>query len=439
LFSHNASALRRVGVLSAGLALLVSACTSTSGKTPAATSPVPPTSGPTSGGSTTPAVTPPSTTAAAAPVKISATPLGKHVISPTTPIKVTAAHGTLRKVKLINPDGKAVTGAYSADKTSWQTTEVLGYSKTYKLSAKATNSDGESVDSLKHKYTTLTPNNMTMPYFDNLYGGFIKDGGTYGVAMVPVVSFDESISNKAAAEKTLHVTTSPHVDGSWYWADDHSVHWRPRHFYQPGTKVTIDAKVYGVDMGNGLYGQADQKISYTIGRKQVTIAHDRAPNAVNKIRVYRNNHLVRTMNTSMGEHTGETVNGQYINFYTLDGTYTVLGFENPAHMCSDTYGLPANAAGGYPCEDIPWSTKISTDGIYLHELDTTIWAQNSGQDVSHGCLNMDQANAEWFYTHSLVGDPVTIHGAKGAPELQLWQGGDWTMSWKQWQKGSALS
>ena len=33
---------------------------------------------------------------------------------------------------------------------------------------------------------------------------------------------------------------------------------------------------------------------------------------------------------------------------------------------------------------------------------------------------------------------MIVHGAKGAPELQLWQGGDWTMSWSQWQKGSAL-
>ena len=85
------------------------------------------------------------------------------------------------------------------------------------------------------------------------------------------------------------------------------------------------------------------------------------------------------MNTSMGKHGGETVNGKYINFYTIDGTYTVLGHENPASMCSDSYGLPANAPGGYTRENIPWSTKISTDGIYLHELDATEWAQDSGR------------------------------------------------------------
>jgi lipoprotein-anchoring transpeptidase ErfK/SrfK len=107
-------------------------------------------------------------------------------------------------------------------------------------------------------------------------------------------------------------------------------------------------------------------------------------------------------------------------------------------MSSDSYGLSANSPYGYPAEKVPWSTKISTDGIYLHELDSTIWDQDNGYDVSHGCLNLDHDNAQWFFTHSLVGDPVIIHGAKGAPELQLWQGGDWTLSWAQWQKGSAL-
>ena len=232
MFSHDSSALRRAAALTVGMALLASlaaACTSTSADKPAGHSTPPPVSSdPATVSSTPPTSTPPSSTPPpAAPVKVRATPLGKHVINPTTPITVTAAHGTLRTVKLINPDGKSVTGAYSPDKTSWHTTEALGYSKTYRLSARATGPSGETVDSLTHKYTTLTPSNMTMPYFNDLYGGYLKNGGTYGVAMVPVVNFDESIPDKAAAEKALHVTTSPHVDGTWYWASDHTVHWRP--------------------------------------------------------------------------------------------------------------------------------------------------------------------------------------------------------------------
>ena len=53
----------------------------------------------------------------------------------------------------------------------------------------------------------------------------------------------------------------------------------------------------------------------------------------------------------------------------MPGTYTVIGHENPAIMSSASYGLPANSPLGYAPEKVYWATKISTDGIYLHELD----------------------------------------------------------------------
>jgi len=369
--------------------------------------------------------------------EITASPAG-HSVNPTTPVTVSVSGGTLTSVSMRNASGKHVTGELATDGTSWHTTEVLGYGKTYTITAHAVNAAG-TPSTKTRRFTTLTPSNQTLPYIDDLYGAGIKNGGEYGVAMVINVVFDEQITHKAAAERALKVTTTPHVDGSWYWTDNSHVHWRPEHYYQPGTEVTVDADVYGVQVGNGLYGQSDVHRTFTIGREQKTIAYDTAPKSVNKVKVYRSGRLVRTMNTSMGEHSGITVNGNYINFYTLDGTYTVLGFENPANMCSDSYGLPANVPGGYACEDIYWATKISTDGIYLHELDNTIWDQNHGRDVSHGCLNLNYANAHWFYKHSLVGDPVVIHGAKGAPKLQLWQGGDWSVPWSKWLAGSALT
>jgi lipoprotein-anchoring transpeptidase ErfK/SrfK len=122
----------------------------------------------------------------------------------------------------------------------------------------------------------------------------------------------------------------------------------------------------------------------------------------------------------------------------MTGTYTVLEHDNPAIMSSASYGLPANAPGGYAPEKIYYSTKISTDGIYLHQLTTTIYAQDNGYDVSHGCLNLNTANAMWFYSHSQIGDPVEIEHT-GGPKISVWQGGDWSVPWSTWVKGSALS
>jgi lipoprotein-anchoring transpeptidase ErfK/SrfK len=431
---------RWLGVALGGatLALVLSACTSSkgdvsnqpgTGQSPAAQDETTSNSAPS--GSTS------SSSAAAQPTVIT-TPVG-NAVNPGKALTVRISNGKLTDVAMLTPAGRKVHGAISADGASWHNTEDLGYAKTYRITASGVDASGGAV-SKKAKITTVTPNNQTMPFLQRIGGYPLTGGATYGVAIVPVVHFDEPITNKAAAERSLKVTTSPHVAGAWYWADDQNAHWRPQRYWPSGTTVTVSADVYGVNVGHGLYGQSDASTSFKIGRRQVTVADDTAPKAVNKVRVYdANGHVVRTMNTSMGKHSGVTVNGNYINFYTLDGTYTVLGHEQPARMCSASYGLPANAQGGYPCENIYNATKISTDGIYLHELLTTVWDQDHGQDVSHGCLNLNAANSKWFFNHSMVGDPVEIHGAKGAPTLQIGQGGDWTIPWSTWAKGGALN
>jgi lipoprotein-anchoring transpeptidase ErfK/SrfK len=380
---------------------------------------------------------PTSSAAPIVPAVITTRPQTSEHISPTDRVSVAIAHGTLTSVTMTNTAGKVVSGALDATHASWHNTEDLGYSKTYRVTAVGKAADGKPV--VKHTaYTTVAPGNQTMAYLQRIGGYPLANGSTYGVAIVPIVHFDEQINDEAAAQKALTVTTTPHVDGTWYWADDQNAHWRPRGYWPAGTKVTVTAKIYGVKVGPDLYGQADTSASFTIGRRQVTIAYDTAPKAVNKVHVYdAAGHVVRTMNTAMGEHSGVTVNGTYINFYTMGGTYTVLGHEQPARMCSASYGLPADAPGGYPCEKIYNATKISTDGIYLHYLNT-FYAQNHGHDVSHGCLNLNESNSMWFFKHSMVGDPVVIHGATHAPTLKVSQGGDWTLPWSQWVKGSAL-
>jgi len=427
--------VRRLGFVAAIAAtgvLVLGACSSGHSSGSKATSPVgndTPT-GDTSSSST------PTSKPSAPPATLTAKPAdGAANVSPTGPITVAVADGTLSSVTMTNADGKAIKGAYNTSKSSWQAAESLGYSKTYKVTAKAVNADGKPVTKVS-RFTTVTPDNMTMPNIDYIGGNALKNGATYGVGIVPVVHFDESISDKKAAEQALTVTTSPHVTGSWYWADDQNVHWRPQNFYKSGTKVSVSANVYGKQVSPGLYGQADAHVSFTIGAKQITTADDNAPQ-VNKVRVYRNGKLIRTMNTSMGKHSGVTANGKFIDFHTMQGTYTVIGHENPAIMSSASYGLPANGPGGYAPERIYLSTKISTDGIYLHELDTTVWAQDNGADVSHGCLNLNQENAQWYFDHSTIGDPVIVRHTDG-PTIQVWQGGDWSVPWSKWVAGSAL-
>jgi hypothetical protein len=89
---------------------------------------------------------------------------------------------------------------------------------------------------------------------------------------------------------------------------------------------------------------------------------------------------------------------------------------NPVVMDSSTFGLPKNSRLGYR-EIIYYASRISTDGIYLHQLDATVWAQGN-TDTPHGCLNLNADNAKWFYDFSVPGDIVEIR-TTGGPPLQL--------------------
>ncbi|MFI9509497.1 Ig-like domain-containing protein [Nocardia sp. NPDC052566] len=349
---------------------------------------------------------------------------------PKGTVQVTANDGMLTKVTLRNEEGRIIEGILTPDKTAWKPAEPLGYGRTYTVTAEGVTLTGPS-GPVTSTFRTITPHNQTKVVLTTTGGQLLADGGAYGVGTVVVAHFDEDIPDRAAAERRLIVTTTPPVEGSWYWLDDRNVHWRPKQYYAPGTTVTVKADIYGQQFGQGLYGQEDAKTSFTIGPAHVSMVDDNTK----QVEVFENGKLIRTMPTSMGMGGSEVVAGKTITFWTQPGTYTVMDKANPVIMDSSTYGLPVNSRLGYK-EAIGWATRISTDGIYLHALDSTVWAQGS-QNVSHGCLNLSSENARWFFDFATPGDVVEIRNTGGEP-LQVWQNGDWSLPWDQWQAGSAL-
>ncbi|OFJ51181.1 hypothetical protein BEL07_24260 [Mycolicibacterium grossiae] len=368
----------------------------------------------------------------ASPASITLTPSpDARDVDPRSPVTVTATSGRLVTVRLVNETGKVIDGVMTPDATVWKPTVALGYGRTYTLTATARGTD-DSPRTVTSTFTTVVPSNQTAVRLTTTADTDLVEGATYGVGTVVVARFDEPIPDRAAAERALHVRTNPPTNGAWNWVDDQTAHWRPPQYYAPGTTITVSANVYGIALGGGLYGQDDAQVSVRIGDAHVSIADD----TTKQVSVYDNGRLVRTMPTSMGMGGTQTVGGRTFSFWTQPGVYTVMDKSNPVIMDSSTYGLPINSRLGYR-ETIYYATRISTDGIYLHQLEDTVWAQGN-TNVSHGCLNLNADNARWFYDFSQPGDVVEVRNTGGEP-LQLWQNGDWSVPWDQWLTGSALT
>ena len=333
-------------------------------------------------------------------------------LSPLTPITVTVAKGKLSTVSVTNPQGAPVAGQPGPDGMSWKTTEPLGYGKTYTINAKAIGDDNRLVTTTS-TVSTIQPRTLTYPSINPL------NGETVGVGQPVSIYFDEPIADRQAAEDVITITTSPHVEGAFYWFSKHEVHWRPQQFWEPGTTVTVEIHDYGKDLGNGVYGEEDRISHFTIG--DAFIAH--ADGASHQMTIEINGQTVRTMPISMGRPNSPSAKGIHV---VTDRNATKV-------MDSTTFGLALDA-GGYIAK-VQWAIRISNSGEFVHAAPWSI-AQQGNTNVSHGCINLSPENAKWFFDHAKKGD-VVINTNTGGPDLKPWDGfGDWQMPWGQWVSGN---
>lgn len=329
------------------------------------------------------------------------------------PVTVSADNGVLASVTMVNENVRSIDGQLSPDGVHWKTNEPLGYNRRYTLTAKARGLGG--VATRQMTFETQSPDYLTMPYV------VPRDGEVVGVGQPVAIRFDENIANREAAEKAISVTTDPPVDGAFYWLNNREVRWRPKDFWKPGTSVNVAVNTYGVDLGDGLFGEDNMSTHFTIGDQVIATADD----TTKTLTVRVNGEVVKTMPISMGKDSTPTANGIYI-----------IG-ERFAHMIMDssTYGVPVNSPNGYRTE-VDFATQMSYSGVFVHSAPWSVGAQGH-TNTSHGCLNVSPSNARWFYDHTKRGDIVEVLHTVG-PTLPGTEGlGDWNIPWDQWHAGNA--
>ena len=329
------------------------------------------------------------------------------------PVTVSVADGVLASVTMVNDNGRSVAGQLSPDGLRWSTTEQLGYNRHYTLNVKAHGLGGTATRQMS--FATSSPAHLTMPYVNP------SDGEVVGIGQPVAIRFDENIANRMAAEKAITITANPPVEGAFYWLNNREVRWRPEHYWKPGTTVDVAVNTYGVDLGDGMFGEDNVKTHFTIGDEVIATADDNTKMVTVRI----NGEVVKTMPTSMGKNSTPTANGIYI----------VGGRFKHIIMDSSTYGVPVNSPNGYRT-DVDWATQISYSGIFVHSAPWSVGAQGN-TNTSHGCLNVSPSNAVWFYEHVKRGDIVEVINTVGGTLPGTEGLGDWNIPWPQWKAGNA--
>jgi lipoprotein-anchoring transpeptidase ErfK/SrfK len=300
----------------------------------------------------------------------------------------------------------------------WTPTKPLTYGTKYTLTASARNA-AHKVAKASTTFTTVTPQSQTTPSVGPL------DGTTVGVGMPIRVFFDKKVAdeNRADVERHLKVTTSVPTDGAWNWISATEVHFRPSTFWPANTDVKLDAQLYGVALGNGVWGEKDRTVSFHVGAKHVSVADA----AAHTLQVYDGDQLVQTFPMSAGSNANPTRNGDHV----------VLQSYRKIVMDSSTFGLAVDAPGGYRA-DVEYAVRISNNGEFVHAAPWSV-GQQGHSNVSHGCINLSTSNATWYFNWAQAGDVVTVKNSVG-PTLSSRDGDiyDWAIPWDQWKAGSAL-
>ena len=254
-------------------------------------------------------------------------------------------------------------------------------------------------------FRTLAPSRT---FRTEIFEGY---GQKYGVGMPVILTFSEPITDKAAVERSLELTTSKPVVGAWYWDGDQTLDFRPRDYWPANTTVTFTGHLNGVAGAPGIYGDHTLTQTFDIGDSVVAVAST----ATHRTQIYVNDKLRYNWPISSGK-PGDA---------TPDGSYLTIEKGNPVRMTGPGYSLL-----------VPWSVRFTFSGDYYHDAYWSVGEQGF-ENVSHGCVNLSPADAETYYKLAVPGDPITI---KASPKGGTWDNGwtEWFLSWPEYLKGSAL-
>lgn len=348
--------------------------------------------------------------AAALAAELKITPAnGSRGVDPSGGISVTALKGTVTNVT-VRTSGHPVSGRLGNGGKTWHSAWTLDTSQTYTVAA--TGSIGGQKVTATSTFRTLSP---AQTFTTMIFEGYDQ---TYGVGIPIMLTFSQPVTDKAAVERSLELTTSKPVIGAWYWDGDQHLYFRPRDYWPANTTVSFDGHLDGVQAAKGVYGTANLTQTFYIGSSIIAVASTTS----HFTQIYINGQRAYQWPVSTGRPS----------LPTPDGTYVSVEKNNPVRMVGG--GAPGSA--DYYNELVYYAVRFTFSGDYYHSAPWSVVNQGTS-NVSHGCVNLPPAAAVTYYNLSVPGNPITITNSTAAGK---WDDGwtEWFLTWSQYLHGSAL-
>ncbi len=326
-------------------------------------------------------------------------------VSPRPVLRATVTDGTLDGITLTGADGSPVAVTTAPD-GSVTPTDDLALGASYTAAASATNADGVAASS-QLAFTTVTEDGAVRAKMMPL------DGEVVGVGMPVVVIFTTDVPKAERQGITDAITVdSGGVEGAWRWIGADRVHWRPKEYWPAGTQVRVQVPLTGLQV-DGKWGAADRDVAFTIGDSHIATADTNT----HQMTVRVNGEVAKVIPISAGREDSDPA------FVTRSGVHLVLEKH-------EDYLMDGRTVGQDYATQVKWATRIANSGEFVHGAPWSVASQGE-RNVSHGCLNVSDANAKWFYGIAQRGDVVDVTGTDRPMELTNGLG-DWVLSWEQW-------
>ncbi|WP_371576797.1 Ig-like domain-containing protein [Streptomyces sp. NBC_01314] len=339
---------------------------------------------------------------------------GADSVTTSGALKVSAAKGKLSEVTVENDKGDKIAGEISGDGATWTPSIHLNSATEYKVHAIAKDTEGREAAE-DSSFTTLTPKNTFVGIFTP------EDGSKVGVGMPFSIRFTRGITAPKDVEKAITIKTEPAVDVKGHWFGNDRLDFRPEKYWKAGTKVTVDLNLDGVEGRDGVYGEQSKKVSFTIGRSQVSVVD------VKKLtmKVSRDGKVIKTIPVTTGKPGMESWNGQMVISERLRVT----------RMNGETVGY----GGEYDIKDVPDAMRLTNSGTFIHG---NYWGGDAfgNYNASHGCIGLRdtrggydrKAPGAWFFDNSMVGDVVVVKNSNDRTVDPDNGYNGWNMAWSKW-------